>query len=65
MEDIGKLFSVLGIVFLLLGLIFNIIPNLPRIPGDIYFDKAGFKIYIPFTSSILLSVILILLFNLW
>lgn len=63
MENIGRLFSFLGVIFLLLSLVFNIMPKLPRIPGDLYIDKFGFKIYIPFTSTIVISVILTLLFN--
>jgi len=63
MQEIGKLFSFLGLIFLLLGLIFNIMPNLPKIPGDIYIDRPNLKIYIPFTSAIVISVILTLIFN--
>jgi len=63
MQETGKLFSFLGLVFLVLGLIFNIMPNLPKIPGDIYIDKPNLKIYIPFTSAIVISVILTLIFN--
>jgi len=63
MQEIGKLFSFLGLVFLVLGLIFNIKPDLPKIPGDIYIDRPNLKIYIPFTSAIVISVILTLIFN--
>ena len=63
MENIGKLFSLLGLIFLVLALIFNIMPKLPKIPGDLYIDKFGFKIYIPFVSAIVISVIFTLLFN--
>ena len=63
MENIGKLFSLLGVIFLLLGLIFNIMPKHPIIPGDIYIDRPNVKIYIPFTSAIVISIILTLLFN--
>ncbi|MBI2334265.1 DUF2905 domain-containing protein [Candidatus Daviesbacteria bacterium] len=63
MPDIGKLFTFLGLVFLVLGLIFNIMPNLPKVPGDIYIDKPNIKIYIPFTSAVVISVILTLIFN--
>ena len=62
-ENIGKLFALLGAIFLLLGLLFNLSPNLPKIPGDIYIDRPGIKIYIPFTSAIVISVIAILIFN--
>jgi len=63
MQEIGKIFSLLGVIFLVLGLVFNIMPNLPRIPGDIYIDRPNIKIYIPFTSAIIISVLLTLFFN--
>ena len=58
MADIGKIFLFLGIVFLVLGLLSNIMPKWPRILGDIYIDKPNFKIYIPFTSAIVIPVLL-------
>ncbi|HBQ50382.1 TPA: hypothetical protein DD690_00175 [Candidatus Daviesbacteria bacterium] len=36
---------------------------MPKIPGDIYIDRPNLKIYIPFTSAIVISVILTLIFN--
>ena len=48
----------MGMIFLLTTLLFNLMPNFPRIPGDIYLDKGGFKIYIPWLSSIIISVVL-------
>jgi len=63
MVDFGKLFLFLGIVFLVLGLIANIMPRFPRIPGDAYIDRPGIKIYIPFTSALVISALLTLIFN--
>lgn len=63
MENIGRLFTLVGVVFLLLGLIFNIMPNWPRLPGDIYIRKPGLTIYIPWLSSLIVSIILTLLLN--
>ena len=63
MVNPGKLFLFLGLVFLVLGLLFNIMPKWPKIPGDIYIDRPGFKLYIPWLSSIVISVILTLIFN--
>jgi len=63
MEEAGKMFAFLGIMFLLLSLAFNLMPSLPRIPGDIYIDKGGFRVYIPWLSSLLISVALTLFFN--
>jgi hypothetical protein len=63
MIDIAKIFYLLAGVFLVLGLLANIGGNFPKIPGDIDIDKPGIKIYIPFTSAIVISIILTLLFN--
>lgn len=63
MADIGKIFALLGVIFLLLGLLFNLMPHTPRIPGDIYIDRPGIKIYIPFTSAIILSILLTVFLN--
>ncbi|QQG43307.1 MAG: DUF2905 domain-containing protein [Candidatus Daviesbacteria bacterium] len=64
MVDPGKIFALLGILFLMISLLWNVIaPNLPKIPGDIYINRGGIKIYIPWLSSLILSAILTLLFN--
>ena len=63
MADIGRIFSLLGVLFLVLGLLANLMPNFPKIPGDIYIDRPGIKIYIPWMSSLILSVILTLIYN--
>lgn len=61
--DIGKVFSLLAVVFIVLGFIFNFVPNRIRIPGDFYIDRPGLKIYIPFISAIVISVILTISLN--
>ncbi len=63
MENASKALYFLGIIFLILGLLFNIMPNMPRLPGDISIDKPGIKIYIPFTSALIISAILTLMLN--
>ena len=63
MPDIIKTVYLLVGVFLLLGLLANIGGFFPKLPGDIDIDKPGIKLYIPFTSAIVISVILTLLFN--
>lgn len=64
MENAGKILSLFGVVFLLMGLMWNISGwNLPKIPGDIDIDRWGIKIYIPFVSALVASVVLTLLFN--
>ena len=63
MPDIVKMLGLLSVVFLLLSLLFNIMPKWPLIPGDIYINKSGIKVYIPFASAIVISVLLTLYFN--
>ena len=38
---------------------------LGRLPGDIHYTKNNFSFYFPLTTSILISVVLTLLFNLF
>jgi len=63
MQDVAKIFYMLAAIFLVLGLVANIMPKFPKIPGDIYINRPGIKIYIPFTSAIIASVILTLILN--
>ena len=63
MENIGRILAFTGFIFLSLGLLFNLMPRFPRIPGDIYIDKFGFRVYIPWLSSLVISVILTVFFN--
>jgi hypothetical protein len=52
---------VLGLVLTALGgllLLGSRLPGLGRLPGDIIIQKENFTLYIPITTSILLSVLL-------
>ena len=53
----------LGVVFLAVGLLWPWLGKLPigRLPGDIIIDRPNFKIYIPITTMIVISVIISLL----
>ncbi len=53
----------IGLAVLLAGLLWPWLVKLPigRLPGDIVITRPGFKIYIPVTSMILLSMVLSLL----
>ena len=67
----GKLLIIVGIVFILAGLIITYVPRLPylgRLPGDISIERENFRFYLPITSSILVSILLSLIiyfFNRW
>ncbi len=52
----GKIFILLGIFFILIGLIINFsgsIPFLGKLPGDIFIKKEKFSFYFPITTSVL------------
>ena len=50
----------IGILFILVGLFWGPIQKLGlgRLPGDIVIEREGFRLYIPITSAILVSVVL-------
>ena len=52
-----------GLVIVAVGLLWPWLGRLPlgRLPGDIMIERPGFKLYIPVTSMILVSLILSLL----
>lgn len=56
----GKFLIALGISLLIVGLLTQL--NLPiplgRLPGDISFELGAAKVFIPITSSLILSVLL-------
>ena len=49
-----------ALVFLVLTLITNIVPEFPHLPGDLDLSKIGIPIKIPLFSSMVISVLLIL-----
>ncbi len=53
----------LGLAFLAAGLLWPWLGKLPigRLPGDIIIDRPNFKIYIPITSMIIISIIISIL----
>jgi hypothetical protein len=48
---------------LVIGLTWPWLSKLPlgRLPGDIFIDRPNFKIYIPFTTMVIVSVVLSLI----
>jgi Protein of unknown function (DUF2905) len=60
----GRLFIVLGVVLLLIGLGLTLGPRIPwlgKLPGDFTFGGSNWRVYVPLTTSILISVVLSLL----
>lgn len=58
-----RLLIALGVLALLAGVLWPWLSRLPlgRLPGDVVVDKPGFKMFFPFTTMLLLSVVLSLL----
>ena len=60
----AKFLIITGIILLVAGLMMHFAPRFPfpgRLPGDIVIDKGNFKMFIPFTTSILISIVLSLI----
>jgi len=67
LSPFGRLFIILGIVFLMIGvflLVGHKIPFIGKLPGDIYIKRKGFVLYFPIVTCIILSVILTLILSL-
>jgi hypothetical protein len=68
MADIGRTLLILGGVLLVLGLLFTLgsrIPGVGRLPGDIVYRKGNFTFYFPLVTSVLLSLVLTAVLNLF
>jgi len=61
MENIGRIFMLIGILFLVFGMLWyfggKFLP-LGKLPGDFSSEYSNVKFYFPLTSSIILSLIL-------
>ncbi len=61
MDVVPRLLIVMGLVFVLLGLLLYASPSLPvlgRLPGDLRIERPGFRLYVPITSCLLVSLVL-------
>ena len=68
MSPLGKALVIGGVVLIGVGLILMFWQRLPwvgKLPGDFSFTSGGIRIYIPLATSILLSLVLTILFNLF
>lgn len=60
----AKFLIIAGITLLVAGLIMLFAPRFPfpgKLPGDIVIDKGNFKMFIPITTSIIISIVLSLI----
>ena len=68
MPEIGRLLLIVGVLIAVVGLVFMIgarIPFLGRLPGDISFSRGNTQFYFPLATSIVLSLVLTVLLNLF
>jgi len=64
-SGLGRLLIGLGVLLLIMGGAIMLLGTMPRLPGDIYIQRKGFTIYVPILGSILVSLFLTLLLNLF
>ena len=61
MSDIGRILLILGAVILITGAVLlvggRLFPWLGNLPGDIRYESEDFKLYIPITTMIVISVV--------
>lgn len=67
MDQVGRLLIVVGAVIVALGLLFVLVGKgvIPRLPGDLQFGKGNVRLFIPLGTSLLLSIVLTVLLNLF
>jgi len=65
MPPLARWFVLVGLLLVVLGLALWLVPgvsSLGRLPGDLRIERPNLRIYVPLTSSILVSVVLSVLF---
>ncbi|MCX7940324.1 MAG: DUF2905 domain-containing protein [Endomicrobia bacterium] len=67
LDDFAKLLILGGVILVIIGvvlLLYDRLPYIGRLPGDIYIKKKNFVFYFPLATSIVLSILLTLILNL-
>jgi hypothetical protein len=67
MTGIGRTLLLVGAVLIVAGAVFLIAEKLGlgRLPGDLVVERKGFRLYAPIATSILVSLVLTVLANLF
>ncbi len=66
--NIGRILVLFGIILILIGLIIWLFPKIPffgKLPGDFTFRKGPVTIWFPLVSSLILSVIITIILNIF
>lgn len=58
--SLGRLLLTMGLVIAGIGLLIEVAPSLRlgRLPGDLSFGGSGWRVYFPFGTSVLISIVL-------
>jgi len=65
-NHIGRTFIIFGALFILVGILLQLLGKLPgigRLPGDIYIRKGSFTFYFPIATSLAISLLLSLILS--
>ena len=68
MSEIGRFLIIVGGLVVLVGLVLVLVPRMPwlgQLPGDIVIRRDNFTFHFPIVTSIVVSVVLTLLLNLF
>ena len=62
-----RLLIALGLLLLIAGLAWPWLSKLPwgRLPGDIVVERESFRVYVPWVTSLVVSIVLSLIFWWW
>lgn len=64
MLEFGRIVIIIGIILVIVGLLSQVTP-FGRLPGDIFVKRGNFTFAFPIVTSILLSIILTIIVNLF
>ncbi|WP_042682166.1 DUF2905 domain-containing protein [Anaerosalibacter massiliensis] len=67
MEHMGKILILMGIILLIFGVIIILGGKigLGKLPGDIFIKRGNFTFFFPIVSSLIISLILTIILNLF
>lgn len=68
MEGLGRALIVVGLVIVVAGVALTLAPRIPwlgRLPGDILIQRERVTFYFPIVTSIVVSIVLTVLLNLF
>ncbi len=65
--NLGSTLILLGVLIVIVGLVLNLAQRfgLPHLPDDILIKRDGFTLYFPIVTSIVISLIITIIFNLF